>query len=149
MPKFQLNLTDTSFEVLPEGTYEATIETVELKQAQHSEYPYLNWQFTLVDPEHVGRKLWMTTSLNPKAAWKLGQTFEALGVIEPTANAEGGVQDVEIEVDDDSKLLTEPDVIGETCMIAVSLDKYQGRDVNRVDAIVPETTGEKGKLAAH
>ena len=149
MPKFSLDLSNTSFEAIPAGTYEATVENVELKQAQHSEFPYLNWSFTITDEEFLGRKVWMTTSLNPKAVWKLQQCFEALGIIDREASAEGGDQEFEIDVDDESKILINPEVIGESCMISISIDKYQGRDVNRVDGIVPETAGDNPPIRAH
>ena len=70
------------FEPLPEGEYEVVVETVEVRESGSSDNDYLSWELKVLDDEFEGRRLWMITSLGPKALWKLKDTLIALGVIE-------------------------------------------------------------------
>lgn len=129
MSKFKVNFGDVPDSYIPPGNYEATITQVVLKESQSSEYPYLNWTFELTDPEHLLMPVWMITSLSPKALFGLKDAFAVLGVTDDS-------EEFELEVDDDTGFLIDPDVIGIPVTIKTSVNEYQGRKLTRVDKIV-------------
>lgn len=138
MGSMNINFADVedSFQVMPEGLYPVVVEKVEIRESKSSDNPYLNWELTITDGEHEGRKLWQITSLSPKALFRLKDQFLALGVIE------GDEEDFPIEWDDDisitpeaGPLLIEPEVTGMAATAVVTIDAYQGKDRNRVDEL--------------
>lgn len=77
------------FEALPEAKYRCTILEVTPEQAEGSEFQYLNWVLNVDEPpQFTGRKLWLRTSLAPKARWKLKQVLEGLGYDPETLKGE-------------------------------------------------------------
>lgn len=59
-----------SFELLPAGWYNAEMVDAEVKQAKSGNGEYLNLQFSLLDPPHVNRRVFVTLNLwnaNPEA----------------------------------------------------------------------------------
>lgn len=69
-----------SFEPLPVGVYDGVITEIEERESQSSEHPYLNWTITIVGGEYDNRKVWLMTSMSPKALWKLRDILIGLGV---------------------------------------------------------------------
>lgn len=137
MGSININFADveSGFDAIPEGVYPAIVEKVEVRESKSSDYNYLNWEWTLTEGEHEGRKMWQITSLSPKALFRLKDQLIALGVIE-------GDEDMEITWDDDVEitpgegpLLLEPDVTGMTANLVVTIEPYKGSDRNRVDEI--------------
>lgn len=126
---------DGSFDIIPEGLYPVVIEKVEVRESKSSEHNYLNWELTISEGEHEGRKLWHITSLSPKAFFRLKDVFAALGFDVEDEN-------FDLDWDDDVEitpkagpLLTDPDVTGLPATAVVTIEPYQGKDQNRVDDI--------------
>src|SRR5689334_16274549 len=69
-----------SFQPVPAGAYLVTITGVEEKTGKESGLPYINWELTVADGEFSGRKLWLMTSLAPKALFGLQNLLKALEV---------------------------------------------------------------------
>lgn len=68
------------FAPIPDGRYE--VELVSVKESPKpgdSGYKFWSWEFKVVGPSHVGRRLWTNTSLSPDAAFRLREAFDALG----------------------------------------------------------------------
>jgi hypothetical protein len=127
---------ESSFEAIPEGLYPAVCEKVEVRESKSSDHNYLNWEWTITEGEHEGRKMWQITSLSPKATFRLKDQFLALKVID------GEETDFPIEWDDDVEvtpssgpLLLEPEVSGLSAMLVVTTEMYEKKERNRVDEI--------------
>ena len=94
---------------LPEGQYQAEVESVELKEGTRAEY--LLWVFSSIELETKGMISTIMTSLSEKALWKLKEVIEALG-----GEAEGPT-----EIDTDTYL-------GRVATITVAKETYTGED---------------------
>lgn len=79
MPQLVIDFSEIPDNDIPEGEYDAVIGNIEYRQSQSSEFGYLNWEFQIDDGEYRGRKLFMMTSLSPKALWNLKTQFTVLG----------------------------------------------------------------------
>jgi hypothetical protein len=138
-----------SYEPLPEGPMPVIIEKVEVRESKSSEHNYLNWEMVVQDPDHEGRRLWMITSLSPKALFRLKDVFEALGVLD---------DEMTIEWDDDVQItpaagprLLQPDVEGVAAIAVIKNEIYEGKERNKVDemraADDPGTSARSGSGA--
>lgn len=131
MAKINVDFSQIPDNNMPEGGYEAEITGVEMRTGKENNgqpgNPYLNWEFTITDGDYTGRKVWMVTGLTEKSLWKLKETFEALGI-------EGDALD--IEIDDDTNAMTEPEVIGIPVLVEVVQESYQGRTTSKASKIV-------------
>lgn len=116
------------FEALPAGDYPVYVEQVELKQSQHSDYPYLNYTLVVSEGEYANRKLFMISSLSPKALWRAKAVFQSLGVYQ---------EQMDLNVDDDTNQLLSPDLVGAVALAIVGQEVYEGRVQNRVQDLVP------------
>jgi len=136
------------FEAVPEGVYDVTIETVEVRDSKSSEHDYLNWEFKITGPddEYEGQHLWMITSLSPRALFRLKDVFEALDVLEDEMDLDWD-DDVEVTPGAGPQLL-EPDVIGMACSVRVHNELYEGKERNRVDEVLPEGSGTEKKSSS-
>lgn len=68
-----------AFEAIPEGTYLAVLEG-EVESKEGNKGPYWKWVFKITqEGEGHGRKMFMNTSLNEAALWKLKEVFAAFG----------------------------------------------------------------------
>jgi len=138
------------FEPVPEGTYEVIVEDVEVRESKSSDNHYLNWRFRILDEEYEGRFLWNITSLSPRALFRLKDVFLALDVIEE--NDEVSIdweEDVDITTSEGQRLI-EPEVEGLACCLVVRIEPWEGKDRNRVTAILPagEGSGEPATVPA-
>lgn len=122
-----------SFDPLPVGPQEVLVEKVEVRESKSSEHNYLNWELVVQDGEFEDRRLWMITSLSPKALFRLKDVFVALQVIEED-------DELEIEWDDDVEitptagpLVTNPELSGITGVAIIKNEVYEGKERNRVD----------------
>jgi hypothetical protein len=138
MGKFRVNFADveSSFQPLPEGTYECMVSSLEVRESRSSDNDYVNWELKVLDDEHEGRRLWMITSLGPRALWKLKDTLLALDVIEED-------DDIELEWEDGVDItpqegpnVTFPEVVGMPCVAVVRNQMYEGRERNRVEELM-------------
>lgn len=139
MGKHRINFADVEdpFEPLPEGQYEFVVDRVEVRESKSSEHNYLNWTLEVTEDGYEGRKLWMITSLSPRALFNLKDVFMGLGVIEDED------EEVELDWDDDvdvtpeeGPLLTEPDLEGLAGIAVVENEMYKKREQNRVNGIL-------------
>ncbi|MDM7940126.1 MAG: DUF669 domain-containing protein [Methanothrix sp.] len=126
------------FEAIPAGNYPIVVEQVEMKQSQNSDYPYLNYTLTITDGEYANRKLFMISSLSPKALWRAKAVFQTLGVYQ---------EKMDIQVDDDTNLVVFPELVGAVGIAVVGQETYEGRIQNRVQDIVPMDDGVANELA--
>ncbi len=94
---------------LPEGQYQAEVESVEIKPGPQGEY--FLWVFSSIELETKGMISTVTTSLSKKALWKLKDVVAALG-----GEAEGPT-----EIDTDTYL-------GRVATITVAKGTYTGED---------------------
>ena len=62
---------------LPEGQYQAEVESVELKKGDKAKY--LLWVFSSIESETKGMISTIMTSMSEKARWKFKEIIEALG----------------------------------------------------------------------
>lgn len=138
MGKVSINFAEVSsgFTNLPEGPHSVTVEKIEVRESKSSEHNYLNWEFKVGEGEHAGSRLWMITSLSPKALFRLKDVFEALGVLD---------DEMELDWDDDVEVtpgagptLLEPDCLGIACVAVVKNETYEGKERNKVDEIRAE-----------
>lgn len=128
------------FEPLPKGEYTVLVEQVEYREAQSEDkFDYLNWELSVSEEgEFKGRKLWFISSFSPKALWRLKQILENLGVYE---------DDLEIDYDEDTMMVTDPELTGLPALATVSTRPYEGRVQNNVDALTAIDAGPAKKTA--
>jgi hypothetical protein len=116
------------FEALEKGEYPVLIEKAEYREPQTDDkYPYINLELTVIEGEAKGRKLWMILSFSPKALWRMKDVFENLGLYE---------DEVEVDYDEETMLVTEPELAGLPALAVVSQRTYEGRTQNQVDALL-------------
>jgi hypothetical protein len=104
MPVFNLDFTGVqSFDNLPIGKYPGSIDKIELKPATgEGKFDQLQVTYLCTDGEFMGRKQSEFLSMSPKAAFRLKRWFDKFGL------GEG----VPLDVDDETNLLMEPDLVG-------------------------------------
>lgn len=115
MANIKINFGDIPDNLPPEGEAEAVITKVELKTGKDSGKPYLNWEFELLDPEFLGRKVWMITSLADTAIFRLKQTVEALGIVDS----------LDLDIDEETNLVTSPDFVDTEVTILIKHNTWQ------------------------
>lgn len=126
MPRITVDFSDVQdFEVLPKGDYPIVVDKVEMRDG--TEYPYLNWQLKVSEGEHKDRLLWIITSFSPKALFRLKDILENLGVFS---------EELDIEVDEETGLVTKPELIGLPGVAVCSQRVYEGKPQTQVDTIL-------------
>jgi Protein of unknown function (DUF669) len=144
MPYHTINFSDVeSFEPMPGSEwYGVEIDHVEVRENKDGDALYLNWELVVVDGDYENRRLWYITSLKDTALFRLKQTFETLGVIDPDET------ELDIEYDDDIEPTTKsgprllyPEVEGLEASAFVKNEMYDGREQNKVS----ELRGEQPK----
>jgi len=124
------------FEPLGKGEYPVVVSKVEFREPQtEDKYPYLNWELDVTDSENKGRKLWFITSLAPRALFRMKEVFENLGLPSDAVN---------IDYDEESMLVTEPELVGLPAIAVVSVRMYEGRSQDSVDTLLSSDTPARG-----
>lgn len=126
-----VNLTgvQTNVEPVPAGMYLASVQEIKQKVSS-SGNPYLSWEFVIEEPqEYAARKLWYNTSLQPHALFSLKRLLEALEYF--TAEDLNG--QISFEPDD---------LLGFQVTLVVVDDVYDGKQVSRVDRVLPASAYE-------
>ena len=115
MPTIPVNLADVeAFENLPLGEYEGEIKSITFKEPrEEGKYPQLQAAYTVTDEEQLGRVSSEFISLSPKAAFRLKRWFAKFG-LEDTEN---------LDVDDETNELVDPDLVGTRIRFKVWNDK--------------------------
>lgn len=128
-----------SFAPLPEGEYECTVERVEVRESKSSDHNYLSWELEVTEEGNEGRRLWMITSLSPKALFRLKDVLVALGVTD-------GDEELLLEWEDDvditpgeGPLVISPALDGLACTAIVTNEVWEGKERNRVNELAGAT----------
>ena len=125
----------SGFEPIPDGEYEATVYSCEVKTGQTSGQPYLNWQFKLQGGEFDGRRVFYTTSLQPQSLWNLKKLLIALGY-----NAEDLKGSFDLE-----PIMSE--VPGMECVVVIGHEEYNGETRDRVLDVKAAGSSSPGDVA--
>lgn len=116
------------FEALEKGEYPVVITDAKYRVSQSEDkYDYINLEMTITEGEFKDRKLWMILSFSPKALWRMKDVFENLGLYE---------EEIEVDYDEDTEVVTQPELIGLPGLAVVSQRTYEGRVQNQVDALI-------------
>jgi hypothetical protein len=127
------------FDAIPAGVYPAVIEKLTYKDAtEEGKFPQVSVEYTVTDPDYEGRKLWQNLSFSPKAIFRMKRFFDVFG------------EDYEeLEVDEDTGIVLDPDLAGTAVEVKTHIEPYQGVDRNKVDeAPVLVGSGAKKRAAA-
>ena len=109
-----------TFDNLPLSKYYGSIDKVELRPASDpAKHDQLMATYLVTDGDQLGRKSSEFLSLSPKAAFRLKKWFDQFGLADELEA---------LEVDDDTNLLTNPDLVGIDVIFEVYQDPklYQG-----------------------
>lgn len=128
MGEINVNFADVqSRSVVPAGDYPGVISDCVLRQKQGSEDPYLNWDVVIAEGEYEGRHVFGTTSFKPSALWKMMESFRNLGYQE---------QEYNIQFNDETGQVAEPEVIGLACVARCYNEPYQNRQTTKISDIL-------------
>jgi len=144
MSKLVIDFPNDDFEILPEGIYTVTVDSIiETTAKGERKSPYLAWSFTVVRPEqYAGRKLWLNTSLLPQSIWNLRNILRSFGV-KPKGRMEvdysklvGLTCKVQVGHEEDNEGNTRAKVIGVDGM-------NQAANLNLATSVTNESAGKK------
>jgi len=123
MSIFKVNFDDIKedFTPIPAGVYPVVF--VDYSEEEGPAAPYVAVTFEITEGEYAKRNLWTNISMSPKAAWKLKEAMIAFG--EP---AETLIGDVEFDPER---------YVGVECRAAVIQEPYEGKQVNKIDSLLP------------
>lgn len=129
MPRVTVDFSDVQdFEAIPKGEYPVVIVKPEYREAQQEDkYDYINLEMDITEGEFKGRKQWLILSFSPKALWRMKDVFENLGIYQ---------DEIEIDYDEDTNLVTDPELTGLPGVAVISQRTYEGRLQNQVDALL-------------
>ena len=120
------------FEPVDEGRYACVIENVELDKGKEPPHnPYFKFTLKITDGEFEGRKLWTNMVLTENSLWVLKASLEALGY-----EFEDG-EEIDFEIDGDTNVVMEPEMIGHPCCVDVYNTVYRQKTQNNVDVLLP------------
>lgn len=131
MARVTVNFADVQdFDALPEDDYSAIIEAAKYVLAtEEGKHDYINLQFDITDEgEFKGRKAFTILSFSPKALFRMKETFENLGIIDPD-------DELDIDYDEDTMDVTTPELQGVPCTITLGIRTYEGREQNEVKTV--------------
>jgi len=110
-------------EPLARGFYPVRVSACVQKKSKEKNKPYLEWQFTVREGDHKGRKAWTNTSLQPQALFALKRLLLALG---------SSKEDLDGEIE------FEPvDYIDAECVIKIDHREYEGKVQQNVAGVYP------------
>lgn len=115
MPTIPVNLAGVeAYKDLEVGTYLCEIQKVVHQEPKvEGKFPQLRVQYAVIDGDALGERTTQWVSLSPAAAFRLKKWFMHFGY----ENLEN------LEIDDDSEELTEPDLVGVRVIVEVKADK--------------------------
>lgn len=119
-----------TFENLPIGSYMGSIDKLEYRQAtEPGKFDQLMAQYIVIDEgELLGRKSSEFLSMSPKAMFRLKRWFDKFGLADGFTG---------IEVDDETNLVTDPDLIAVNVIFRVYEDPkpYKGEKQIRTELV--------------
>lgn len=124
------------FEPVPKDEYPVVVDKVTyVEQPEEDKYDYLAWEMTITEGEFQGRKQWLNTSFSPKALFKLKEVLENLDLFE---------DELDIDYDEDTMLVTTPELEGMPAIAVVEEGKYNGRPTNNVVTLISADVPKQG-----
>jgi len=139
MPKVTVDFSDVQeIEPLEKGEYAAIIEKATyVEPVSEDKYPYINVELTLTEAVGGSSKAWTIWSLSPRALFRMKQDFENLGL---------PADEIEIDYDEDTMLVTEPELAGMPCIVVCDKPRvYEGRAQTNVAALLGSDSAPAGK----
>ncbi len=126
---------DNSFPVYAPGKYTLLVKEVRQEAAKSSGELKLSVQFEIVDGpngsnEYAGKKLFSSYSLQEKAAFRVRKLAVACGMSK---------EEIDAGIDDDL-------LIGRQVSADLAVEKYQGKDLNRVQNESPVGAASAGAV---
>ena len=117
---------DPGFEAIPPGTYDAVVALTEFKYSQSSGNPMIEWRFKITHPDYQNRMVFDHTVLNNEIG--IGRLKKYLKRICP---------DIDMDNFNPKTFAEEGHAIGLPCKVKLKIEKYQGRDQNKVTDVQP------------
>lgn len=145
MPSLAINFSEVpDFTTLPAGNYAVMVDKCELRESKNNPGSYyLNWTFVVTEGEYTNRQIWMTSGLTEKSLWRLKAVFKNLGILDKFGD------NIEIQIDDETLLMTYPPVAGCVAIILLSESPDdKGRMQNNVEEVLPMPVVEQPAPAA-
>lgn len=141
---------DGVFDAIPSGRYQAKLTDGEIREskssAKHPGAEYISWEFTVLDGDYEGRKLWQVTSLNHGSCscknWKEDSLFGLKAVL-----SSSGIWTTE-ELNNEEFDFEINDIIGTDFTLIVAIKQYQGEDQNDVKRVKPASLVGDGSQSA-
>ena len=112
--------------LIPEGDYIVSVDEITQEEGQSSGKPYLKFVLVVSEGDKKGSKLWHKTSLQPQALFNLKNTLIALG--QPVPNKAMNIDLDALE--------------GESMMVSVGHEVYEGKKRSQVTDVFPLEGGE-------
>lgn len=109
---------------LPDGTYNTSVRSVELKDGEKAQY--LAFCFEVTDKKFKGSRIYHNCSLTESALWNLKGVLDGLGVEVP---------DGEMTIDPD-------ELVGLEAVVETEAEKYQGKNIPRLVDIGGDTDSD-------
>ena len=106
-------------EPVPAGTYDVICEGGEEKTNKEGTGKCINWTFSILNEEFIGKKLFDMTSLKETALWKLKGLLNAL------------------EAPQDEEGFATEDAVGLKCKVVVDVESYEGQERNKIKNHLP------------
>lgn len=104
--------------VIEKLTYRPALDETESKDGK-AKSASVSVEYTITDPEYEGRKVWQNLYFTPKAMWRAARFFKVFDV-----------DYRELTVDEDTGIVTDPDLSGQAVEIKTYIDGDWG---NKVD----------------
>lgn len=126
-----------AFDNLPLGVYPGQIDKIELRPATDpTKFDQLMVTYLVTDGDSLGRKSSEFLSLSPKAAFRLKKWFDKFGIVDQMTG---------LNVDDETNLLVDPELVGVDVMFKVYEDPklYQGEKQVRTALLSVEDYGDE------
>lgn len=124
------------FEPIEAGEYPVIVEKVTyVEQEAEDKYDYLAWELEITEGEFKGRKQWLNTSFSPKALFKLKEVLENLDLFE---------DELDIDYDEDTMLVTTPELSGVPAVAVIEVSTYNNRPTNNVATLIGADVPKQG-----
>lgn len=120
---------ESSWEILPKGTYDCIIEDAKFAMSKSSNKPMWNVTLAVVDGEYANRKLFTYISFSEKA---LPMTKKQLNRIAP---------DLISKTFDPKKIADEGSLVGIQVRAKIIIEPYEGENKNKVTDLLAPTNG--------
>ena len=118
------SIEESSFEVIPKGTYDVVIDSVELKISDTSGKPYWNLTLLIQRGGFKGRKLWHIMSFSPGA---LATTKSNILKFAP---------DILSSRFDPKAIAESGELVGKKFQVKTKIEPYNGEDRTRVAQVL-------------